>query len=81
MSKKIAQLTKVIYHLNTSNEDNQFLLSSQSRSHAAEIASIIKDAGTKINRFRDLVEEKKDEINLEAKLEQLKVKHEEEVSK
>jgi hypothetical protein len=23
MSKKIAQLTKVIYHLNTRNEDNQ----------------------------------------------------------
>ena len=39
MSKKIAQLTKVIYHLNTMNEDNQVRLEfAQGNSPAREPA-------------------------------------------
>lgn len=79
MSKKIAQLTKVIYHLNTVNEDNQFEVQSRASAQANEIQTIIKDASGKINRFREMIEEKKNEVNVQAQLEQLKVKHESEV--
>ena len=37
MSKKIAQLTKVIYHLNTKNEDHQTELDIMSANHQMEI--------------------------------------------
>ena len=80
MSKKIAQLTKGIYHLNTVNEDNQFEVQARAKAQANEIQTIIKDASAKINRFREQIEEKRGEVNVAAQLEQLKMKHEAEVS-
>lgn len=80
MSKKIAQLTKVIYHLNTVNENNQFAIEATNSSHSQEIQTILKDASSKINRFREQIEEKRAEVNLQAQLEQLKEKHSEEKS-
>lgn len=40
MSKKIAQLTKVIYHLNTKNEDYTQDLASLSESYETEIDGV-----------------------------------------
>jgi hypothetical protein len=76
MSKKIAQLTKVIYHLNTMNEDNSFSLETSQAAHSQEIQTILRDASAKINRFREQIEEKRTEINSQAQIEQLKKKHE-----
>ena len=78
MSKKIAQLTKVIYHLNTVNEDNTFAAEARSLSHQNEIGTILKDASSKINKFREIVEEKKVAVDAAAELEQFKRKHDEE---
>ena len=52
MSKKVAQLTKVIYHLNTRNEDFQVDLKSTQSSHASEVEEILQDAADKINAFK-----------------------------
>lgn len=76
MSKKIAQLTKVIYHLNTMNEDNSFSLETSQAAHSQEIQTILRDASAKINRFREQIEEKRTEINSQAQIEQIKKKHE-----
>mmetsp|Transcript_9508 Transcript_9508/g.19347 ORF Transcript_9508/g.19347 Transcript_9508/m.19347 type:complete len:1073 (-) Transcript_9508:33-3251(-) len=78
MSKKIAQLTKVIYHLNTMNEDNSFSLEASNAAHSQEIQTILKDASAKINRFREQIDEKRNEVNAHAQIEQLKKKHEQE---
>jgi sulfatase maturation enzyme AslB (radical SAM superfamily) len=44
MSKKIAQLTKVIYYLNTKNEDSQMQLNALADNHDEELEEItIKD--------------------------------------
>eukprot|EP01079_Euglenida_sp_SAG-EU17-18_P008721 gene8721-1565_t len=48
MSKKIAQLTKVIYHLNTKNDDHDFELKALSDRYEGEIASILLDARQKV---------------------------------
>lgn len=40
MSKKIAQLTKVIYHLNTRNEDFQYQMQSLADSYESEIEEV-----------------------------------------
>ena len=74
MSKKIAQLTKVIYHLNTVNEDNAYDIEQRASEQQEEIATILKDAGSKINRFRDLIEERKVESNEKESIEQVKRK-------
>ena len=56
MSKKIAQLTKVIYHLNTRNEDHQSELDSLASNHQAEIQQIIRDATSRISKFKEMIE-------------------------
>jgi len=48
MSKKIAQLTKVIFHLNSKNEEHSDDLSSLSDAYETEIDGILKDAYTKV---------------------------------
>ncbi len=58
MSKKIAQLTKVIYHLNTKNEDHQTELDVLTSNHQVEIQQILKDAAVRIGKFKEIVENK-----------------------
>jgi primosomal protein N'' len=58
MSKKIAQLTKVIYHLNTKNEDHQTELDVLNSNHQNEIQQILKDAAARIGKFKEIVENK-----------------------
>lgn len=50
MSKKMAQLTKVIYHLNTKNENNQATLQLTQEHQQAEIKSIIQHKDTTISK-------------------------------
>ncbi len=64
MSKKIAQLTKVIYHLNTKNEDHQTELDVLSSNHQVEIQQILKDAAVRIGKFKEVVENKQAAVSL-----------------
>lgn len=43
MSKKVAQLTKVIFHLNTKNDEYEYGLKSVVSSYENELDNIIKD--------------------------------------
>ena len=75
MSKKVAQLTKVIYHLNTRNEDFQSELQHSQTSHAHEVEEILSDAADKINAFKaKLANAKKDSATAVA-LSRLKKQH------
>ncbi len=64
MSKKIAQLTKVIYHLNTKNEDHQTELDVMTSNHQTEIQLILKDAASRIGKFKEMVESKQAAVRL-----------------
>jgi soluble cytochrome b562 len=64
MSKKIAQLTKVIYHLNTRNEDHQSELEAMAYQHQMEIQQLALDAANKIAKFKDVMENKKAAVSL-----------------
>jgi ribosomal protein L12E/L44/L45/RPP1/RPP2 len=48
LCKKVAQLTKVIYHLNTRNEDSEGRLQALQEDYEAEIESLLADASAKI---------------------------------
>ncbi|DAZ98963.1 TPA: hypothetical protein N0F65_000495 [Lagenidium giganteum] len=53
MSKKIAQLTKVIFHLNTRNEDFQLEFAYLKQTQAQELAAMAHDAATKVRSVQD----------------------------
>ena len=62
MCKKIAQLTKVIYQLNSRTEDHQSIVDSLKRSHRIEVDQLLHDSATKINSFKKLLEGKKQQV-------------------
>ncbi|KAJ0404055.1 hypothetical protein P43SY_004310 [Pythium insidiosum] len=52
MSKKIAQLTKVIFHLNTRNEDFQADVAYLKQLHAFELQQLTQDAASKLKALQ-----------------------------
>ena len=75
MSKKIAQLTKVIYHLNTKNEDHQAELSAITASHENEVEAILRDAAEKVNKFKKQLDQRKAAAATEAQLRRAQEQH------
>nr|CCC92950.1 unnamed protein product [Trypanosoma congolense IL3000] len=53
MCKKIAQLTKVIYHLNTKTEDNDMRLSDLRERHDMEVAQLRDDANRRVEEVQE----------------------------
>eukprot|EP00501_MAST-03F_sp_TOSAG23-6_P002367 GSMAST32.ASY1.ANO1.2473.1 assembled CDS len=78
MSKKIAALTKVIYHLNTRNEDNEAELDQVSLQHESEMDQILKDAAKKLNHFKDLLDQRKEQAATKGLMDQLISQHDQE---
>jgi hypothetical protein len=64
MSKKIAQLTKVIYHLNTKNEDHSIEIDQINANHQIEIQQILRDAANRITKFKDAIEAKQQAVRI-----------------
>ena len=78
MSKKIAQLTKVIYHLNTRNEDFDINLKAEKENHANEVEEILQDAADKINKFKAQLAKAKQNSATANALKKLRSQHERE---
>ena len=76
MSKKIAQLTKVIFHLNSKNEDHQDDLAAVSDAYETEIDQILKDCASKVSKFKDKLEERKHVEREQTAVNQLLKQHE-----
>ena len=51
-NKKIVQLTKVVYHLNTQHEDHQREIKNLAKTYEAEIQQILSDSYAKIEEIR-----------------------------
>ena len=73
MSKKIAQLTKVICTLNTKNDEHDNIVDVIKMAHEKEIATMLEETKKKISRF-------KDQIDNTAKQEQLIVQLKQQLS-
>jgi len=56
MSKKIAQLTKVIFHLHTKNEENKSFKVALSNAYEKEINTIMNDCNQIIDKYWDALE-------------------------
>jgi predicted nucleic acid-binding Zn-ribbon protein len=81
MSKKIAQLTKVIYHLNTKNEDNQSMIEAISQQHQIELDMVAKEAMTRMASTKELAEMKQKMMATASQMERLQKKHADEKAK
>ena len=71
MQKKIAQLTKVVYHVNTTNEDHQGELAALKKQHRDELNACVRDAARKVKDIGDLSAGKAESDALKQKLENL----------
>lgn len=76
MSKKIAQLTKVIFHLHTRNEENEELTKALKSAYEREIDSIVREANTIISKQKEALRLQKDNNNVSTKLKELQEKQE-----
>jgi chromosome segregation ATPase len=56
MSKKVAQLTKVIFHLNTRNDEADQHLSAVTQAYEQEVEFILKDANSKVRKLAEAIE-------------------------
>ena len=62
LCKKIAQLTKVIYHLNTQNEDHAYEIQAIETKHEADIENILNETTLKLESFKSIVADKKAQV-------------------
>ena len=69
---------QVIYHLNSKNEDHQDDLTSLTDAYENEIDQILKDAYTKINKFKDMIEQRKEVEKQQQAVDEFKKQHEKE---
>ncbi|TPX60037.1 hypothetical protein PhCBS80983_g02046 [Powellomyces hirtus] len=63
ISKKVAQLTKVIYYLNTKNEDHAVEIQSLAEAYEDEIQDVILDGRKRINVIREELDDSLKSIN------------------
>ena len=75
MSKKIAQLTKVIFHLHSKNEENSQYQSSLVGAYEKEIEIILREANTIVSRQKDALEKAKESANFKAMLKDVEDRH------
>ncbi|XP_033992157.1 LOW QUALITY PROTEIN: protein FAM184A-like [Trematomus bernacchii] len=68
MSKKIAQLTKVIYALNTKNDEHEAAISTLKEAHEEEVQQILSETREKILQYKSKIS---DEMDLKRRIQSL----------
>ncbi|XP_075940512.1 protein FAM184A [Anarhichas minor] len=68
MSKKIAQLTKVIYALNTKNDEHEAAIATLKEAHEEEVQQILSETREKILQYKSKIS---DEIDLKRRIQSL----------
>ena len=74
VEKKIAQISRVIQHLNAKSDDSD--LDSLAGSYENEIEGILRDASERVRRFHAASQHKHDNARLEARAEEIEAKYE-----
>ena len=78
MSKKIAQLTKVIFHLHSKNEENNSMQTAIQNAYEKEIETLLSNANGVISRQKDAISRAQEGDNWKAKIKALEAQHIEE---
>ena len=75
MSKKIAQLTKVIFHLHSKNEENTQYQNSLTGAYEKEIEIILREANNVVARQKDALEKAKEAANVKQMVKEAEDRH------
>lgn len=75
MSKKIAQLTKVIFHLHSKNEENGAMQTAISNAYEKEIETILRDANGLIGKQKEALNRAIEGNNFKEKLKEIEAGH------
>ena len=75
MSKKIAQLTKVIFHLHSKNEENTNVQTACNNSYEREIEQLLVAANLIIAKQKDALQKAQDGTSWKEKISQLEAAH------
>jgi hypothetical protein len=75
MSKKIAQLTKVIFHLHSKNEEHLQFSTSLTNTHEKEMEIILKEANEIISKQKNEISKAKENNKLAEKIKELEKEH------
>lgn len=75
MSKKIAQLTKVIFHLHSKNEENGLFTASLTGAYEKEIETILREANSIVSRQKEALDKAREGANLKAALKEAEDRH------
>jgi len=75
MSKKIAQLTKVIFHLHSKNEENQGMHTAIQNAYEKEIETILHTANTTISKQKDALTRAQEGNQIKEKIKELEGVH------
>ncbi len=78
MSKKIAQLTKVIFHLHSKNEENQGFSTALTNAYEKEIETILTSANGIVSKQKDALDKAKSMNNYADQIKQQQETHERE---
>ena len=79
MCKKIAQLTRVIFVLNTKNDENDALIESIVDAYEKEIETLTKEASQVIGTMKKSVEKLKENMNIDEKVREINKKYDDSV--
>ena len=75
MSKKIAQLTKVIFHLHSKNEENGAMTTAISNAYEKEIETLLNSANSIISQQKDALTNAQEGDRWKNKIKELETKH------
>ena len=75
MSKKIAQLTKVIFHLHSKNEENSNMQKAIENAYEKEIETLLSNANSVITRQKEQITKAQEGSNWRDKIRQLESEH------
>ena len=75
MSKKIAQLTKVIFHLHTKNEENKSFKQAVTNAYEKEVNIILQDCNNTIAKYKEALDKQTSNANAKTLVEDLQRKH------
>ena len=75
MCKKISQLTRVIFVLNTKNDENEALIESIVDSYEKEIESLTIESNNILNSMKKTIDKTAETLNSEDKIKQIKKKY------
>jgi hypothetical protein len=76
MSKKIAQLTKVIFHLHSKNEENSQYSAALTNAYEKEVEQILRDSNDIIKRQKEALDKAKESNNVADQLREIQERHE-----